>query len=53
MDIAAAAGGALDGFIVNGHKVGIARKVQIGFDKRDALRNRAAKSGQRIFRGIT
>jgi len=53
MDVAFAAGGAIHGFVMDGNEMSIAGKVQIGFNEGDALGNRAAESGQRIFRGVT
>src|SRR6516164_1910270 len=52
MDGTLTIGGAIDGFVVDGDEVSVASQVQVGFDKSGALRDRAAKSGQRIFRGV-
>jgi len=53
VDGAVPAGRAVDGIVVDGHKVGITGEVKIGFDEGNALGDSTAKSCQGIFRGVS
>jgi len=50
---AMAAGGTINGLVMDGDKMRVARQLQIGLDEGDALCNGSPESGKRIFRGVT
>ena len=53
VDGAVPAGGAVDGIVVDGHKVRITGEVKIGFDEGNTLGDSPAKRRQGIFRGVS
>ena len=50
---AVAAGGTINCLVMDGHEMGVAGKLQVGFDEGDALRHGSPEGGQRIFRSVT
>ena len=47
------AGGTIDGLVMNGDKMRVARQLQVGLDEGDALCNGSPEGGKRIFRSVT
>jgi hypothetical protein len=53
LDGALTGGGAVDGFVMQGYEVGVAREVKISLNERNAQRDSAAKRGQGVLRGVS
>jgi len=50
---AVTAGGTINGVVVDGDKMRVARQLQVGLDEGEALRNGSPEGGKRIFRSVT